>query len=99
KLSNRDKRLDLAGALHEALFFERDTHCSTSHGAGFVDAAAAIRLEGRAGKLREIGHELVNDPIVPFVEQARMLEAGVTDLHRNNLLSSPLLDVMSFVSR
>jgi hypothetical protein len=91
--------LNLAGAVHEALLFEGDTHCSTGNGAGFVDAAAAVRLEGRAGKPREIGHELVNDRIVPFVEQVRMLEAGVTDLHCDNLLSSPLLDVLSFMSR
>jgi hypothetical protein len=68
KPPDRDKRLDLTGALYEALFFKWDTHCSTGHGAGVVDPAAAVRLQSWAGKLRELRHELVNDCIVPFVE-------------------------------
>jgi hypothetical protein len=99
KLFDRDKRLDLAGALYETLFLDWDTHCSTGHGAVVVDPAATVRLQRWARHLREFRDELVNDCIVPFVEQVRILEARATGFHRANLLSGLSLDVLSLLER
>lgn len=72
----RDKGLNVARSLHDALLFRRDAHGTAGKRPKGVDAACSIRLQGGAWQLAIVFGKLVNVFVGPLLEQWSLPETG-----------------------
>jgi hypothetical protein len=90
--NQRDEALDLTSALHDSVFFGRNSHRAAGQRAEGVDPAAAVFLQ------RGTGHALVPlglrvDVFVgPPVDERIVPELGGRGCHRGDLVGRPLCD-------
>ena len=91
---DRDGRLDLAGALHEAIRLDRNAHGSAGHRAKRVHAAAPVLVQGRAREIAEPFHDGVQLSVTRPLSVRCLPQAGKFELDGLGLVARACLDVI-----